>query len=236
MISIKTIKSSPTTHLSRVLTLSIMGVVSLLMFSLAYTASAATLYRQLELGMRCDDVSSLQTFLATNVSIYPSGLVTGYYGQLTKAGIERFQTAQGIVSSGTPATTGYGRVGPITMAAINAQMNGGNTVGFDRYAPSISLLSLSTTNTGAVLNWNTSENSSAIIYYSTSPLSMIEASPTSSVTIGGSSFLVHTDLRSVHSASLTGLQPNTTYHYVVYVKDGSGNESITWPSTFRTNQ
>ena len=228
MISIKTIKSSPTTHLSRVLTLSIMGVVSLLMFSLAYTASAATLYRQLELGMRGDDVSSLQTFLALDSTIYPQGLVTGYFGFLTKAAVSNFQIRNGI--------SNVGRVGPITMAAINAQMNGGNTVGFDRYAPSISLLSLSTTNTGAVLNWNTSENSSAIIYYSTSPLSMIEASPTSSVTIGGSSFLVHTDLRSVHSASLTGLQPNTTYHYVVYVKDGSGNESITWPSTFRTNQ
>jgi len=227
MISIKTIKSSPTTHFSRVLTLSIMGVVSLLMFSLAYTASAATLYRQLELGMRGDDVSSLQTFLALDSTIYPQGLVTGYFGFLTKAAVSNFQIRNGI--------SNVGRVGPITMAAINAQMNGGNTVGFDRYAPSISLLSLSTTNTGVVLNWNTSENSSAIVYYSTSPLYMLEGSPTSSVTIGGSSFLVHTDLRSVHSASISGLQPNTTYHYVVYVKDGSGNESITWPSTFHTN-
>jgi len=197
------------------------------MFSLAYTASAATLYRQLELGMRGDDVSSLQTFLALDSTIYPQGLVTGYFGFLTKAAVSNFQIRNGI--------SNVGRVGPITMAAINAQMNGGNTVGFDRYAPSISLLSLSTTNTGVVLNWNTSENSSAIVYYSTSPLYMLEGSPTSSVTIGGSSFLVHTDLRSVHSASISGLQPNTTYHYVVYVKDGSGNESITWPSTFHTN-
>src|SRR3989344_5479616 len=227
MISIKTIKSSPTTHFSRVLTLSIMGVVSLLMFSLAYTASAATLYRQLELGMRGDDVSSLQTFLALDSTIYPQGLVTGYFGFLTKAAVSNFQIRNGI--------SNVGRVGPITMAAINAQMNGGNTVGFDRYAPSISLLSLSTTNTGVVLNWNTSENSSAIVYYSTSPLYMLEGSPTSSVTIGGSSFLVHTDLRSVHSASISGLQPNSSFPFGGYGKDGSGNESITWPSTFHTN-
>lgn len=64
---------------------------------------------------------------------------------------------------------------------------------------------------------------------------MIEGSQTSGVTIGGSSVLVHTDLRSSHSVTISGLNSNTTYYYVVYVRDGSGNESITWPATFQTN-
>jgi len=230
----KNVLNNGVSRTTRAITLSVFGFASIFMFGLAMTASAATLYRQLDLGARGSDVSSLQTYLATNASIYPSGLVTGYFGQLTKAAVERFQTANGIVSSGTPATTGYGRVGPITMAAINAQMNGGSPTS-DRYAPVISSISISTTNTSANINWNTNESSSAIIYYSTSPISMIEASAYSAVTIGGSSLLVHADLRTSHLGSLTSLNSNSLYYYVIYVRDGSGNESITWPSTFHTN-
>lgn len=209
-----------------------------IVFSLAFgffvplDASAALLYRQLDLGARGSDVSSLQVFLSTSPSIYPSGLVTGYFGQLTKAGIERFQTSNGIVSSGTPVTTGYGRVGPTTMAAINAQMGGG--VISTGTSPAIGIVTVSVGNSSSVINWNTNENASAIIYYSTSPISLLEGSASSAISVSGSSLLVSSDLRTSHSANLTGLQANTTYHYVVYVRDASGNESITWPTTFRT--
>lgn len=226
MINTKTTNSSIPTRLTRVLTLSIIGVASLLMFSLAYTASAATLYRQLDLGMTGSDVSSLQTFLAQDSTIYPQGLVTGYFGTLTQSAVSNFQARNGIST--------VGRVGPITMAAINQQMNTGINTGADRAAPIISSLNVNTTNSSATLSWNTSENASAVIYYSTSPLSMVEASATSGVTIGGSSLLVNTNLQVSHSGTITGLQSNTTYYYVVYVRDGSGNENITWPSTFRT--
>ncbi len=210
---------------TRMITLSVIGVVSLLMFSLAVTASAATLTRQLEVGSRGQDVSDLQAFLAQDVTIYPQGLVTGYFGPLTFSAVSNFQVRNGIAN--------VGRVGPITMAAINAQMGG--SFGSDKYAPAISALGISTTNSSATINWNTSENSSAIVYYGTSPLSMLESGPGTGVTIGGSSLLVHTDLRLNHSATLTLLSPNTTYYYVVYVRDGAGNESITWPSTFHTS-
>ena len=64
---------------------------------------------------------------------------------------------------------------------------------------------------------------------------MVEGSPSTGVTIGGSSVLVNTYLQSSFSATLTNLSPNTIYYYVIYVRDGAGNESITWPTTFRTN-
>lgn len=227
MKNTNTIESIKSSHFSRIMTLSIMGVVSLFMFSLAYTASAATLYRQLELGMRGDDVSALQTFLARDNTIYPQGLVTGYFGSLTKSAVSNFQARNGIST--------VGRVGPITMAAINIQMGNGS-VGYDNYAPTISLLNINSSNSSATFNWNTSENSTGVIYYNTSPINMTESSPTSGVIISGASFLVNTDLRLNHSAVLTGLQSNTIYYYVVYVKDGSGNETITWPSTFHTSQ
>ena|SRR3989344_1699028 len=202
------------------------ALIALVVMGAPLFAEAYILTRQLEVGSRGADVSAVQTFLAGDTTLYPEGLVTGYYGNLTKGAVAKFQVRNGI-----PAV---GRIGPMTLPVINAQMNGGNT-GFDRSAPSIHSLSVSPSNTGATFNWNTNENASAIIYYSTNPIAMTEAGPGTAVTIYGSSFLVHTDLRTAHSASLTGLQSNTTYHYVVYVRDGSGNESITWPTTFRTN-
>jgi len=79
-------------------------------------ASTATtlLYRSLSTGSRGDDVSVLQTLLAQDTSIYPEGLVTGYFGPATTRAIQRFQAKYGIVSSGTPQTTGYGSMGPMT--------------------------------------------------------------------------------------------------------------------------
>lgn len=210
------------TRTKSVLTLSFVAIASLLMFGLAMTASAATLTRELQFGMSGSDVSSLQAYLALDATIYPQGLVTGYYGSLTKSAVSNFQARHGIAT--------VGRVGPITMALLNQLMNGDNS------SPSFSGINVSPTNTSATISWNTNENSSAVIYYGTSQLTLTEGSPTSGVTVSGSSLLAHTDLRANHTAVLTSLQPNTTYHYVIYVRDGAGNESITWPAIFTTNQ
>lgn len=238
---IKTIKQQKSVKPTKMIFVwAMMIVFSLSLVSFEKVEAALT--NQLDLGERGSDVSELQSFLARDRAIYPEGLVTGYFGQLTKAAVERFQTAQGIVSQGTPVTTGYGRVGPITMARINSLLggwtggSGGFSGGADKSSPSIYSLSLSTTNSSATFNWNTTENSSAVIYYGTSLIYMVEANANMGVTINSNwSLLVHSDLRTSHSANLTGLQPNTTYNYVVYVRDGSGNESLTWPATFRTN-
>ncbi|OYV83493.1 MAG: hypothetical protein B7X04_04015, partial [Parcubacteria group bacterium 21-54-25] len=71
-------------------------------------------------------VAALQTLLATDPTIYPQGKVTGYYGPLTAQAVERFQQKYGIVTGGTPQTTGYGRVGPQTLAKIH-EVYGGST-------------------------------------------------------------------------------------------------------------
>jgi len=64
--------------------------------------------------MQNSDVKRLQKLLASDISIYPEGLTTGYFGQLTEKAIQRFQSKYGVVSSGTSQTTGYGLVGPKT--------------------------------------------------------------------------------------------------------------------------
>jgi len=72
--------------------------------------------RNLGKGARGADVSSLQTYLAHEPDIYPEGLVTGYFGELTQKAVERFQAKHGIVSSGSPESTGFGFFGPRTRA------------------------------------------------------------------------------------------------------------------------
>lgn len=81
------------------------------------------LTRTLRNGNSGNDVSRLQIFLALDPAIYPEGKVTGYFGLLTEAALKRWQTRVGIVSSGTPSTTGYGVAGPRTRAALAAACN-----------------------------------------------------------------------------------------------------------------
>jgi len=75
------------------------------------------LTRQLQEGMRGEDVEVLQQLLATDPEIYPEGLVTGYFGPLTKIAVRRFQKMAGIDQAG--------RVGPQTMVRINQILNEG---------------------------------------------------------------------------------------------------------------
>jgi len=83
-----------------------------------------TLNRQFDLGTSGADVKELQKFLnAAGFQIASAGpgspgQETEYYGPLTQAAVQKFQAAQGIVTSGDPQSTGYGRVGPQTLKAI----------------------------------------------------------------------------------------------------------------------
>jgi hypothetical protein len=74
----------------------------------------------LQLGDSGEDVTQLQILLkAQGKDIYPEGLVSGYFGNLTKLAIQRFQKKYGIASSGNEWTTGYGMVGPKTRLKLN---------------------------------------------------------------------------------------------------------------------
>ena len=75
-------------------------------------------------GLRHAQVGLLQLCLKTNPAYYPEGIVSNFFGFLTEQAVKRFQGAQGIVSSGSPATTGYGFVGPRTRTALNTYCAG----------------------------------------------------------------------------------------------------------------
>jgi peptidoglycan hydrolase-like protein with peptidoglycan-binding domain len=185
---------------------------------------AATFDRQLELGMSGTDVSSLQTYLAQDATIYPQGLVTGYFGFLTKSAVSNFQSRNGIDS--------VGRVGPITLVALNAKIGGG-VISNGAQSSMISNVSLNIGRNTAVVSWNTNDSSKGVVYYSTSPLTTYEHE--NSVDVSGNTAITDTNYRTSQSVSITGLLPNTTYYYLVYTTNQSGNVSVTWPASFQTS-
>lgn len=77
------------------------------------------LSRNLAREARGDDVMQLQRFLVS-YGVLSGDSRTGFYGPLTEKAVKEWQALRGIVSSGTPETTGYGAVGPKTRAAIIA--------------------------------------------------------------------------------------------------------------------
>src|SRR3990167_3893687 len=82
--------------------------------------------RQLDFGATGVDVKSLQQFLnkqgfAVSAPGQPGsvGFETEYFGPATQKALQQFQAAQGIVSTGDPLSTGFGRVGPATLKKLN---------------------------------------------------------------------------------------------------------------------
>jgi peptidoglycan hydrolase-like protein with peptidoglycan-binding domain len=198
------------------------ATIAAVLVMLAPAFAQAALTRQLQEGMSGADVSELQTYLATDSTIYPQGLVTGYFGSLTKTAVSNYQARNGIAV--------VGRVGPVTLASINSKMAGGGGVSWDT-VPTLSSVNVNTSATSATLTWTTNEPSRAVVYYGTSFLSETEG-PT--VSIGGTPVAPDTVLRNAHNVTLTGLQPNTTYYYVVYVTDAAGGDAMTMQTTFKT--
>lgn len=84
----------------------------------ATSTSSFSLTRYLTVGSRGADVIVLQKLLLKDGD-YPEARITGYFGLLTQKAVQRFQVKHGIVSSGSPTTTGYGAVGRRTRSVMN---------------------------------------------------------------------------------------------------------------------
>ncbi|TSD02400.1 MAG: Peptidoglycan binding protein [Parcubacteria group bacterium Athens0714_24] len=76
--------------------------------------------QSLKKGSRGNHVTGLQKFLAQNQTLYPEGLITGYFGLATERAIKRFQEKYNIAKQGE---AGYGTVGPKTRAKLNSLEN-----------------------------------------------------------------------------------------------------------------
>jgi peptidoglycan hydrolase-like protein with peptidoglycan-binding domain len=203
-----------------------LAAVSLIASLATVTIAHAEIVTQLDLGSQNADVTELQTYLAQNTTFYPSGLVTGYFGSLTEAAVQKFQISEGLISSGDPASTGFGRVGPATLARLSSMMNGsvpGVNSG-DLGAPVIYPATVSVGVNEAVISWTTSESAIGRIMYSTEPTFVYSTARSTTATGYG----------VVEKIVLTDLKPNTTYYYVRESVDKAGNIAWGWIESFKT--
>lgn len=224
-----------TIQIKHALGITAIAAASILSLGVAPLAHAASISHTLDLGSSGQEVTDLQNYLSKDATIYPSGLVTGYFGQLTKAGVERFQTEQNIVKSGTPETTGYGRVGPMTMARLNVLMNGSGGIVSSGTVPVLSGVSLQRSATSVTFSWSTNEPTTGQIYWSNVGIRADEATgPGQTPYVSGTLALDGGGLQYNHSVTVSNLQANTTYYYFVRSIDGSGDMSVILPNTFST--
>lgn len=117
------------------------------------------------------------------------------------------------------------------MRELNINPSSG-TLGGSLQAPVISSVGITSTRDSATVNWGTNELARGVLYYSSSPLVTFER--TNSVDVSGNTAQTDTAPRVAQSVRVSGLQPNTTYYYLVYATDQDGLVSVTWPNTFRT--
>ena len=74
-------------------------------------AALTQLVSTLRQGSTGDQVSMLQALLAADSSIYPEGLITGFFGSATARAVRKFQKDHGLEQVGV--------VGPKTLKALN---------------------------------------------------------------------------------------------------------------------
>jgi len=184
---------------------------------------------QLDPGDTGTNVTNLQTFFADNPTIYPEGLVTGYYGPLTTNAVNRFQGDVGLPQ--------VGRVGPLTMEKINNLIDNGGWNN-DVYAPIMYQATMNVGRDSATFSWNVNENSTSRIFYDTKPVIMTEGGVDSRGfgVVSGATANGSNALGTLQQVTIYNLQPNTTYYYVLVSTDTAGNVSISnVENTFHTS-
>lgn len=186
--------------------------------------SDAAITSYLGLGSTGGEVSELQQFLATNFSIYPEAIVSGYFGGLTKAAVTQFQVAYDIDQVGV--------VGPATSASINSIMSSG--FGLDTKAPIVTNRSVQTSSNSATINLSTNEIARGQVFYDTSYISANEATGHAQLPyVSGT--LVSGPSGYSQAITIPNLQSNTQYYYTTRSIDNSGNVSMSPVSSFKTN-
>lgn len=106
----------------------------------------------------------------------------------------------------------------------NVSPNYSKTITLDATAPVLSSISAgSLTDAKATITWTTDETATTQVDYGTSPA------------LGSSSPIDTTPVIN-HLVVITGLTPNTTYHYKVRSSDGAGNSAISTEQIFVTLQ
>lgn len=125
-------------------------VLSIIAFtSLSVTYGAFPVTKNLSLGMSGQDVLQLQKFLAQDPSVYPEGLQTGYFGNLTQKAVKAFQKKHGVEA--------VGLVGPKTKSLLNKLMQEPSAYSVS-YTPFAAQSSTSASTSASTFSINNIEN------------------------------------------------------------------------------
>ena len=215
------------------------------------------LMRQLQYGMTGEDVKLLQEILATDPDVYPEGLITGYYGNLTRNAVKRFQKIAGLDQAG--------QVGPKTTAKINELLTEGagnsgkvppglliapgirKKLGFiptppadQELPPGISKKLQEEDKTAPVISEITATEIGATsikITWTTNENADSKVwygTTTPLVAASPTTSVSSAGLVLSHAVTLTGLTPSTTYYYVVSSTDWAANNTKGAEKSFAT--
>ena len=211
--------------------LTITSVIAFLIFGLAIPMAKAQVYtfdrinHTLMFGSRGDDVRSLQEFLSKDILVYPAGLVTGYFGPLTRDAVTQFQLGYNI--------SPVGQVGPTTLKKINALISAGTRV--DVTAPRLLMLTLTILPQKATFTSTSDEPVKVSIFFDTKSLTVVETSQAKIEPYVSGNVLTDVSLSAGKQMTLDNLLPHTTYYYRIQVTDEADNVTITDERTFTTS-
>ena len=199
------------------------------------SADAFDFPRSLSLGMRGNDVRSLQEFLARDPQIYPERSVTGFFGPRTREAVKKWQQKNGLEAVGV--------VGPKTIAKIREISRAATTKSDQSPAP-ISLEATTTTPIAAI-SGDTTPPEAALTVNIPAPTNVyIEFNPSEEV-IALYEYGLTTKYGSIQEvwnqyfSSPTGtyienLIPATIYQVRAKVTDRAGNIGYSLNYTFTT--
>lgn len=196
-------------------------LMGLIMITPAY---AATISSDLSVGSRGAGVTALQQFLAQDTALYPQGLVTGFFGNLTRAAVIRFQERVGI--------SPIGRVGPLTRASINGMLAlglGPQSIGgaeVDVWAPLISGETVATSTNAITISWTTNEPARHRVMYGTTYPFLYSTAPA----------VVSAGVDERATLTIPNLSADTQYFYVLESTDLQDNVMLTSPRVVRTGR
>ena len=214
-----------------------LGLVGSLVFAVGFMvvapafAQVAT-YSQLNgnttlrVGSKGGDVSTLQKFLASNTDIYGAGLITGYFGGMTKEAVKQFQLSYDLTADGIAGLNTRNKVNSVIVAGQ----------GIDVSAPIIYNLSVVPSGRSAYFTFTSNELVKTTIFYDVNSITWTDSNFSFGVpSISGTTSIDNT-FSSNKQITLNNLSANSIYHYVVMTTDASGNISVTWPKAFTTGQ
>jgi peptidoglycan hydrolase-like protein with peptidoglycan-binding domain len=103
-------------------------IYALLILVLALASFGSVAEAQVAIGSRSEEVKMIQEILKTDPSIYPQGLVTGYYGSLTTEAVKKLQKRCGLPESGVLDDTTEKCIYPVGRMFRVVNPNGGENL------------------------------------------------------------------------------------------------------------